>query len=538
MDQVRDDDGMDGVTFAYQWQWRPANSNGAFTDIRGAIGETFTPTTNDLKRVLRVNVSYTDNHGTRETVSSAQTAVVIGQPNAPRISGVTAGNAQVTVRWAVPTDNGGSAVTGYNVQVIAGGQVQRTIEGIAGSATSTVVTGLTNGTSYTFKVQAVNVAGPGPLSAASATVRPAVPDTVQPQTVTRAPAVAATRVALTAGVSVVFSEPVTGVSASTMTLRNEVTKAAVPARVVYDSAKKRATLTPTKQLIAGHRHTVSLTNGIKDPAGNALAVTSWSFTTMAQERTSDFTGDGRADVLSRDRSGKLWLHPGNGKGGVGARKLAGNGGWNSMTAITGAGDVTGDGKADMWARDTAGRLWLYPGTGKGTFSARKQVGTGWNGMTAIIGAGDLTGDHRGDLIARDRAGKLWLYPGNGKGGVSVSARKQVGFGWNGMSAMLTAGDANGDGRPDLYARDRAGKLWLYPGNGKGGFSASARKQVGTGWNGMSALLVPGDISGDGKADLLARDSSGGLWMYPSTGKASFGARKQVSTGWGSLTALL
>jgi hypothetical protein len=168
MDQVRDDDGMDGVTFAYQWQWRPANSNGAFTNISGATGETFTPATGHIGRVLRVNVTYTDNHGTRETVSSAPTAAVIGQPNAPRISGVTAGNAQVTVRWAVPTDNGGSAVTGYNVQVIAGGQVQRTIEGIAASATSTVVTGLTNGTSYTFKVQAVNIAGPGEFSTSSA----------------------------------------------------------------------------------------------------------------------------------------------------------------------------------------------------------------------------------------------------------------------------------------------------------------------------------------------------------------------------------
>ncbi|MFF1355738.1 hypothetical protein [Streptomyces sp. NPDC058297] len=45
------------------------------------------------------------------------------------------------------------------------------------------------------------------------------------------------------------------------------------------------------------------------------------------------------------------------------------------------GDVTGDGIADVMARDSGGTLWLYPGTNKASadvFGARKRLGTGFN----------------------------------------------------------------------------------------------------------------------------------------------------------------
>jgi len=58
------------------------------------------------------------------------------------------------------------------VQVRILGTVARTIN-LTTAATSTTVTGLTNGTAYNFRVQAVNAVGAGPLSAASNTVTPA-----------------------------------------------------------------------------------------------------------------------------------------------------------------------------------------------------------------------------------------------------------------------------------------------------------------------------------------------------------------------------
>jgi hypothetical protein len=46
-------------------------------------------------------------------------------------------------------------------------------------------------------------------------------------------------------------------------------------------------------------------------------------------------------------------------------------------------------------------------------------------------------------------------------------------------------DLNGDGKADLLARDTSGVLWFYPGNGKGSFST--RTRIGSGWNAMNAL---------------------------------------------------
>ena len=55
-----------------------------------------------------------------------------------------------------------------------------------------------------------------------------------------------------------------------------------------------------------------------------------------------------------------------------------------MTAIVGAGDLTGDRAADLLGRDGSGQLWLYPGNGSGGWGPRSLVSTGWNIATAIL----------------------------------------------------------------------------------------------------------------------------------------------------------
>ena len=48
-----------------------------------------------------------------------------------------------------------------------------------------------------------------------------------------------------------------------------------------------------------------------------------------------------------------------------------------MTSILGVGDASGDGHADMMTRDRQGRLWRYPGNGVGGFGRAQQIGNGW-----------------------------------------------------------------------------------------------------------------------------------------------------------------
>ena len=79
-----------------------------------------------------------------------------------------------------------------------------------------------------------------------------------------------------------FRSAVTGVSSTTLVLRNTGTGNTVPAVVTYDAGRRTATLNPSSTLPSSARFTVSLyggTNGIKDVAGNPLANGSWSFTT-------------------------------------------------------------------------------------------------------------------------------------------------------------------------------------------------------------------------------------------------------------------
>ena len=87
-------------------------------------------------------------------------------PNAPTIGTATAGDAQATVEFTAPSNVGGSAISSYTAV--------STPSGISASGASSpiTVTGLTNGTAYTFAVWALNTYGPSAYSAASGSVTP------------------------------------------------------------------------------------------------------------------------------------------------------------------------------------------------------------------------------------------------------------------------------------------------------------------------------------------------------------------------------
>src|ERR1035437_418535 len=86
--------------------------------------------------------------------SSASNSVTPSSvPGAPTIGTATKGNAQASVTFTAPASNGGSAITGYTVTSSPGS--------FTGTGTSSpiIVTGLANGTTYTFTVVAANAYG-------------------------------------------------------------------------------------------------------------------------------------------------------------------------------------------------------------------------------------------------------------------------------------------------------------------------------------------------------------------------------------------
>src|SRR4029078_3220742 len=82
----------------------------------------------------------------------------------------TAGPGPATVNWSPSASDGGSAITRYDVTSYVNGVAQGVTH--AGGATRVTVNGLTNGTTYTFRVSATNLLGTGALSAASNPVTP------------------------------------------------------------------------------------------------------------------------------------------------------------------------------------------------------------------------------------------------------------------------------------------------------------------------------------------------------------------------------
>lgn len=88
-------------------------------------------------------------------------------PNAPTIGTATGGDASASVAFTAPSNVGGSAISAYYA-VSNPGQITA-----SGASSPVTVTGLTNGTSYTFTVWALNTYGPSPYSAASGSVTPA-----------------------------------------------------------------------------------------------------------------------------------------------------------------------------------------------------------------------------------------------------------------------------------------------------------------------------------------------------------------------------
>ena len=94
----------------------------------------------------------------------------------------TAGNASAMLTWRAPASDGGSPITGYVITPSSGPVVD------VGNVTSDDITGLTNGTAYTFTVAATNGVGTGDPSAASNSVTPEAPTVPGAPTIGRATA--------------------------------------------------------------------------------------------------------------------------------------------------------------------------------------------------------------------------------------------------------------------------------------------------------------------------------------------------------------
>ena len=241
--------------------------------------------------------------------------------------------------------------------------------------------------------------------------------------------------------------------------------------------------------------------------------------------------DGIGDLLTLDSSGTLAFQQGNGRGTF-AGKVSG-GGWAASVRAVPFGDLGGDRCNDVLVRLSSGALRGYrPACGAALTPSTPytSLGTsGWNQYDVLTAPGDVTKDGLPDLIARNSStGAVYLYKGTSAG--KLSARVKLFTDWKTYKKVVGAGDLNGDGVGDLLAQDKSNNLYRYYGKGNGTFTA--RVKLFSDWGGSYNTVVGvGDITGDGKADLVSRDSGGNIWRNDGDGKGSFGARVKIAGGW-------
>ncbi|GAA3395609.1 FG-GAP-like repeat-containing protein [Streptomyces roseoviridis] len=259
----------------------------------------------------------------------------------------------------------------------------------------------------------------------------------------------------------------------------------------------------------------------------------------------DLTDDCRPDFLAVTGDGDLRLHSGIGSGTLGDTRRIGTGGWTGA-AVSHRGDWTGDGREDVVAR-IGDDLWVYPNKGSGELGPRVAMGgrpSGWTGATPSA-AGDVDGDRLPDVLARSSTG-LWLHRGGAAAGgaptFAAKAALQIGGPeWAGYDVILP-GDVTGDGRADVWGRDRAtGEIRQYASRGATTLAAPVALTGGP-WTVAERRLgvSAGDVTGDGLPDLWTTrtaDSAENLELLPGTPTGLAGPTTVATGGWQGITSL-
>ena len=211
---ITDEDGLTNVSYSYQWI---RSDNGADTDIAGETDSTYTLVLADLGKTIKVQVTFTDDGGNDETLTSEATvAATATVPSAPQNLTVTSGSQtrELDVSWQAPSSNGGSAVTGYKVQwkeSTDGWDTAADVSEAAETGTTHTITSLTGGVEYAVRVIATNVVGDGPASTEARATPAGSPTSGEEGTETvESDSTAAWTATLTVGVSGSGSEAVWG----------------------------------------------------------------------------------------------------------------------------------------------------------------------------------------------------------------------------------------------------------------------------------------------------------------------------------------
>ena len=159
---VSDADGLTIVTYSYQWL---ADD----TEITGATSDGYLIKPADVGKTIKVRVTFTDDAGNDESLTSGKTATVWPTaPDRPRsVAADPAGTGELSVTWQEPASNGGAEITGYKVQwklAIGSWDTSADVSQASATGTSHTISSLQLDVEYTVRVIATNFRGDSPPS--------------------------------------------------------------------------------------------------------------------------------------------------------------------------------------------------------------------------------------------------------------------------------------------------------------------------------------------------------------------------------------
>jgi hypothetical protein len=169
---------------------------------------------------------------------------------------------------------------------------------------------------------------------------------------------------------------------------------------------------------------------------------------------------------------------------------------------------------------------VYPNNGLRNIDEVTQTDVSLAGTNLLLNVGDWNGDGYGDVMTRrSSTGVMQLRLGDGRGGLADPVT--AGTGWGGVDLVAAVGDITGDGKPDLLGQPAGGAMRLYPGNGRTGFRTSYVAHSAIGSTGQTGL---GLWNADGSPDSLFRRSDGTLQFYPGNGPGGLMNPIQIGHG--------